>query len=115
MDDRKTASNPQPNRWSSWLFLRWFIGALAGYISSIFLFVISESVFPPLLEPAIAGQEELFDVLIYFILDISSISKSKTGLWPLFVYSTVWGLIGALLASGSRKQTKIGLEAIRKP
>ncbi len=106
MDNLKTVHKQQPQKWKSWfvLLLRWFIGGFAGFISGLFLFVVSETFFPPLLGPIIAGQEELFDALIYLL---SNNYSNSTG--SLFIYFTIWGLIGALFISGRKMQIKIGV------
>jgi|GEM_PF-5429383 len=111
MDHSNTDVNRQPKERLGWLilFLRWFVGGIVGYISSLFLLIITETVYPPLLGPIIAGQQELFYEIFFYMSFDNFRSSDFIYQASVFVYSTLWGLIGALLASGRKKQKRFGM------
>ena len=111
MDNQNIATYSGPKKWQSWLvlFLRWLLGAIAGYIIGFILLIITERINPPLLEPIIAGQQELFEGLIFYMFYDDAKSFDLILDVSLFVYCTIWGLIGALPASARKKQTKAGV------
>lgn len=96
----------KPMKWRNKLVLifRWLLGGVVGYKVSLFLLMISETRYPPVLGPIISGQRQLFYNLLHSdfkpndeILEIS-----------ILIYLIIWGLIGALLASGNKIQKRIG-------
>jgi len=111
MNTHNRATNSQSNKRQSWpvLFLRWLGGAIVGYIIGFFLLIVSETANPPLLGAVIAGQEELFENVFFHILYDNSSSIDLIYNVSLLVYSSIWGLIGALLTSGVKRQIKAGV------
>ena len=110
MNNYNNTTNSQSNERQSWLILifRLLGGSIVGYISGFFLLILSETVHPPLLGPVIAGQEELFDNIFFYILYENSGSLDLIHNVSLLVFLSFWGLIGALILSGRRKLVKIG-------
>ncbi len=113
MDNPGTASSPQPKKWPGWLvlFLRWLLGGIAGYLISYYLFIISASGPLPVIGFLFLGQVELFNSLLFKALYDNFILFSPTSIYgtSIFLYSMLWGLIGALLASRRRKQIIAGV------
>lgn len=96
--------------WKVWLvlFLRWFFGGIIGCISSLFLLILAETVYPPIIGPIIAGQQEI----LYFILDLllpdNFVSLDFVYELSVIIYLIFWALVGALIASGNKIQKRIG-------
>src|SRR5919106_1624960 len=114
MDNLNIDSNPQPNKLSKWpvLFLRWFLGGLAGI-------GISASIYFALITPTFRGPFfwllEMLPILSAPFIGHTYLFYPHTVSFPhindLFVTFPVlfWGLIGALLASGRKSQTTTGI------
>ncbi len=109
MDHLNANTNNQPKEQISLLFLRWIVGGIVGFVCSFFLLITAETVYPPILGPIIAGQQELFYELIFYISFDHFGSVDFIYNLSVFIYSTVWGLIGALIASGRKQQKRIGV------
>ncbi|MDK1081685.1 MAG: hypothetical protein QGD88_09430, partial [Anaerolineae bacterium] len=116
MNKLNPGHDPQPKMWLSWLFLlvRWLFGGIVGYIGSfiLILLALSNQGLLPILGSILVGQFELFNRLIFsiykFFFNNYPSSDLKLNLSLIF-YATLWGLIGALLLSGKKKQIKIGV------
>jgi hypothetical protein len=91
------------------LFLRWLGGALLGYFVSFLLLILNETGSLPFLGLVISGQEELFELTFFYALYDKLGSTDSTYNVALFVYASLWGLVGALLMSGRRKQIRLGV------
>ena len=104
MDNQNLQNNPQPNKLSNWtLPLRWLLGGLVGFgTSSLFYldFSTSTNVIPFLLKIPFVGQYYILNYLIY-----SELNSSK---YNIIIPALIWGVIGALLTSGNRKQIDSG-------
>ncbi|MDK1029586.1 MAG: hypothetical protein QGD88_09435 [Anaerolineae bacterium] len=110
----KTGRDPQPKKWKNWLILfsRWLLGSVVGAIIGLALHFLKVIIYPPILGPIIQGQRALFDQLIfsiYYLLFNNYLSSDLRFYLSLIIYATLWGLIGALLLSGKKKQIKIGV------
>jgi hypothetical protein len=95
----------QPNKQLNWpvLFLRWLLGALAaiGISSLIYLdFLTGINIIPILLKLPFVGQYYILNYLIY-----SGLNSSK---YSIIIPALIWGVIGALLTSGNKKQIHSG-------
>jgi hypothetical protein len=114
MNDQSTAINSQAQNQQSWLilFLRWPIGGFAGIlISSWFYF--------GLINHATAGSFFWFGEILSSVVGVPFVGHvylfypytiSFLHITDFFVTFPVliWGLIGALLASGRKNQITIG-------
>lgn len=111
MSDQNSISDSQSKNWRMRLilFLRWLGGALLGYIISFLLLILNETGNLPLLGLVISGQEELFELAFFYALYGKLGSTDSTYNVALFVYASLWGLVGALLISGRRKQIRLGV------
>ncbi len=115
MDNLNTTASPHLKDRKGWvvLFLRWFLGGVVGFISGLSLLIIN-FVTGPLCPVGfiLLGQYVLFENLIYTILYDKFISRTlhhmSASLVSLLIYSVFWGAIGALLASGRKKQIIVG-------
>lgn len=111
---KPNTTQPFSTKLRNWLMLlaRWFIGGLVGYVGSFILFAVSSQGFLPLLSLIFVGQHELFNRIIFaiysFLFNNFPSSDLKLNA-SLLIYSTLWGVIGALLLSGRKRQIKIGL------
>lgn len=110
MNSQNTDVNSQSAKWRTRfvLFLHWLGGGLAGFAVGLLLFVLSESGQPPVLGLIIAGQQEVFDALMFYVFDGSSGSSDSIYGASILAYSAIWMVIGALLISGRRKQVRTG-------
>lgn len=107
-------TQPLSTKMRNWLLLlvRWFIGGFVGYVGSFILFAVSSQGFLPLLGLIFVGQHELFNRIIfsiYFFLYNNFPSSDLKLNASLMIYSTLWGVIGALIASGRQKQKRFGV------
>ena len=111
MDNLNNESNPEPKIQLSGfvLVLRLLGGAILGYLISFVLLIFNGTVFLPLLGKIISGQEELFELVFFYALYDTLHSMGAVDGLALFVYTSLWALIGALLMSGRRKQIRIGV------
>jgi len=115
MDNLNTIADPHSKIQKSWaiLLLRWFLGSVAGSIGSSFLLASTFLMGPlPIVGIIVLGQYglwnqiissinfSLYDKIFLYVLNI---------IFSLLIYSILWGLIGALLASGRKKQIIIGM------
>jgi hypothetical protein len=110
MNRQNTDIDSQPVKWQTRfvLFLRWLGGGLVGLAVGLLLFVLSESGEPPVLGPIIAGQQEFFDELMFYLFHGYFGSSDSIYGASILAYSAIWVAIGALLMSGRRKQIKTG-------
>jgi len=110
LDNQNSRINSRPENWRNWLLLslRWLAGGLVGFVVGLFLFILGETVHPPLLGPIIAGQEELFNELMFYVFDDYFGSSDLIYGASFLAYSAIWMIIGALLLSGRSKQIKTG-------
>lgn len=112
MNSLNTAANPhlKSQKIRIILLLRWFLGGLVGFgISAcIFLdFLNDKNITPLLCAIPFIGQFYLFAYLYLSTLLNGYISQTIS--YYIIIFSaTIWGLIGALLASGQRKQIFTG-------
>jgi hypothetical protein len=114
MDNLNIDNNPQQNKRSNRLslFLRWLVGGVIGFVSGLLLLGISFALGPTLLGFIFVGQYLIFEQFFFFIfwsLYREAISNGLDFLTSVLVYSIVWGIIGALLGSGRKKQVIIGI------
>ena len=111
MDGHNSNIASQPNKWRSWLFisLRWLGGGIIGLALGLILLILSETINPPLLGPIIAGQQEFFDLLLFYTLYDRFKSFELIENLSLTIHLAIWGIIGALLASGIKLQIRIGM------
>jgi hypothetical protein len=104
MGNQNLLSNPQPNKLSNWpLPLRWLLGGLAGFgISSLLYlnFLTDINIIPVLLKVPFIGQYYVLNYLIY-----SGLNSDK---YSIIIPALIWGVIGALLTSGNKKQIDSG-------
>ncbi|MBI5841967.1 MAG: hypothetical protein HZB19_17920 [Chloroflexi bacterium] len=101
-----------PKEQSKWLIqlLRWFVGGIAGYISSFSLFLISRdaTAIPPLVGPIMFGQH-LLVAHLYLDASPSYYLSEVADYYVVILSSLLWAIIGALLASGRRWQFRSGM------
>lgn len=111
MDNQNTSASLQSNNGPSSLiqWLRILGGAFLGYLISFFLFVLNETGYLPLFGWVVSGQVELFESVFFHAFYDNLRSTVLTDGVALFVYTSLWAFIGALLMSGRRKQIKIGV------
>ena len=114
MNSRNIADS-QSNQWQSWLvlFLRWLLGGIAGIgISSWFYFGI--------VTHANTGSFLWFGEILSSVVAVPFVGLAYLFYPGLISYPSVsdffvtfpvliWGLIGALLASGRKEQIKVGV------
>ncbi len=114
MNNLNTDINPQPSKPSNWLALslRWLGGGAIGCISGLLLLVITFALGPIALFGFIfLGQYLIFERFVFFVYSSlygDAISYELNFLVSLFVYSMIWGVIGALFTSGRKKQIVLG-------
>lgn len=111
MDNQNTAANSQSKKWRKLpiQLLRLLGSAILGYLISFVLLIINGIVFLPLLGKIISGHEELFEFVFFYAFYDTIRSMGAVHGMALFVYTSLWALIGALLMSGKRKQIRIGV------
>lgn len=111
MDNQIETSNPQRNKWRNRLilFLRWAGGWITGLVIGLFLYFVNEAINPPLIGPILAGQEEFFEDLVFILLYDHFKSSDPIDLISLLLFSTIWGIAGALLFSGKKRQIRLGV------
>jgi hypothetical protein len=114
MDNLNSNSNPQLNKLPkrSFPFLRWLGGGAIGCFSGLLLLGITLVLGPTLLNTIFIGQYFMFLQFLTFIfssLYSEVLSSGSHFLMAGLVYSIVWGIIGALLGSGRKKQKIIGI------
>ena len=105
MNNQSTTTISQSKKWQSWLvlFLRWLLGGLAGIGISVLIyldFLTSTNMIPILCGMPFIGQYYLLNYLIY--------SSTYYGNYTVIFPALIWGVIGALLASGRKKQIIAG-------
>ena len=107
-----TVTNLKSKNWRGRLilFLRWFVGGSIGYFSSFFLFLNARNTInlPPFIGPIMFGQHLLFADLYLSNTPAQYVSDVESYYIVIFC-SLLWGLIGASLASGNRRQFIGGL------
>lgn len=106
MNNQNTTENVRSEKWQGWLvlILRGLLGGLAGIgISAWIYFGLKSHTFemPPILSAPFAGHIYLFKLDTVSFLHVSDFFIT----FPVLV----WGLIGALLASGRRNQIVVGM------
>lgn len=112
MNSLNTATNrhSKNKKNSSILLLRWFLGGLVGFgISAwVFLdFLNGKNITPILCAVPFIGQFYLFAYL-YLSTLLSDYISQTISYYVIIFSATIWGLIGALLASGQKKQIFTG-------
>lgn len=110
MESSNNPSSPHVNNWQSRLilFLRYLGGGVVGLIFGLILFILSETINPPLLGPIIAGQMELFEIIFFYTLYDQFQSFELLENLSFIMYFSLWGTIGALIASNRKHQVRIG-------
>jgi hypothetical protein len=111
MDNQNTGTSLQSNNGPGSLiqWLRLLGGAFLGYLISFFLLVLNETGYLPLLGLVISGQEEFLELVFFYALYDKLHSTDLAYYAALFVYASLWALIGALVMSGRKKQRRIGV------
>jgi hypothetical protein len=114
MDNLNSNSNPQPNKPPKRNFpvLRWLGGGAIGCFSGLLLLGITLVLGPTLLGTIFIGQYFMFLQFLTFIfssLYSKVLSSGSHFLMAGLVYAIVWGIIGALLGSGRKKQMMIAI------
>jgi uncharacterized membrane protein len=100
-----------PIKQRNWLILilRWLIGGAVAYKVSLFLFILSETQYPPVLGPIISGQQGLFYKLTFNFLYSHLNSSDLIFEISIFLYQFIWVTTSALIASGEKIQMRIGV------
>ena len=124
MDDQVIVSSSHQNGWRL-LFLRWLLGGLLGFgLSALicygylsndatgFLSIVSDCL--PLIPFIFGSSLLLFDPSFFGSKElIDSLERLFPTMDRIFIIvlipSLIWGLVGALLASGRKNQIKVGL------
>lgn len=113
MDGQDANTNPQPSNLSnkSLPVLRWLGGGAIGCFSGLLLLGITLALGPAPLGMILIGQFLFFEGFFDSFLSLFRIAISSEVLFltSVLVYSIVWGIIGALLGSGRKKQVMIGI------
>ena len=113
MDGLDTNRNPQPNKLSKRSFpvLRWLGGGTIGCFGGLLLLGMTFTLGPTRLSTILIGQYLIFERFFDFFWSLYrvTISSELFFLTSVLVYSIVWGIIGALLGSGRKKQEIIGV------
>ena len=111
MDAHDTTSNlpsnlgPRPR--IPWL--RLLGGAVLGFFISFILYVLNEIVELSFFAWVVHSQLEVFEFIFFIALYDSLRSTTLTDHVALFVYTSLWAFIGALLMSARRKLIRIGV------
>lgn len=114
MDNLNIDSNPQPKKQANWLVpsFRWFGGCVIGCVSGLLLLIIAFVIGPiALLGFIFLGQYLVFERFVFWVYSSlygDVISYELNFLFSVVVYSVVWGIIGALFASGKKKYVILG-------
>lgn len=110
MDEQKVIPNPKPDKWQNWLILlsRWLGGGIAGLGIGLFLFILNETTYIPLFGAVIAGQIELLEDLLFILLSDLFGASDSIDLIALLLFGAIWGIAGALLFSGKKRQIGLG-------
>jgi hypothetical protein len=113
MDNLNIDRNQRRNKQSKRRFpiLRWLGGGAIGCFSSLLLLGITFGLGPTGLDMIMIGQYLIFERFFDFLWSLYrvAISSELHFLTSVLIYSIVWGIIGALLGSGRKKQEIIGI------
>jgi hypothetical protein len=111
MGTQNIVTKSQSGKLRNWLviFLRWLLAFIGGFIIGFILLMITETIPLPLLGLIIAGQQELFETLIFYLFSNAARSYDSYLDVSIVVHCTMWGIIAAFLTSGRKKPVRIGV------